>query len=537
MRKITTILVCVLMFTMSVFANIYTGIFIGEAHNLTNVPISSLCQLAYYTNLMVVNGDAVGVSNGLWQWNQNNLCYTNKDQSDAGYNYFLTTFGWNFTNSEHADPPVDLLAYNQSTDPTVGPFYDVNGDEVPDMAVSFTTGVTLVITPVTFVPSQFDTNAEAASGNIIFNRQFGNTIPDVDFTAASSVLGGINNTIENLWRFGPNEALIVGGAGNHIYAYAGSPGSGASYSVIVGGTGNTVTNMGGMTSGYSYIGGGLDNFAYGYASTIVGGNGNTAGANGNGNPFPSGATVCGGNFNLSLNDASTVGGGEANSALGPGSFVGGGGHNTATGYVGSVCGGYANYVDGNYAFTVGGLANTNLAQFGFISGGYLNTINANATYGVINGGTQNTVSGAYATAGGVNSTATYQGSWVWSDSNGGEADTAPNQWRVSAHGGFFFDSGVINANAGVTSTFVTATTGVASTYTNRTLSVTTTGITNTLTVNYRILGFTGTSVTQSNSVGPYIFSRGTITVPTDITLQPNEVLKGTSCAAQGGQAW
>jgi len=87
-------------------------------------------------------------------------------------------------------------------------------------------------------------------------------------------------------------------------------------------------------------------------------------------------------------------------------------------------------------------------------------------------------------------------------------------------------------------TSMTVTNGIRSYATNQTLVVVTTGITNTLNINYRIIGFTGTSVTQTNT---YFIStlenRGTITVPTDIILQPGEILKGTSCAAQGGQAF
>lgn len=78
--------------------------------------------------------------------------------------------------------------------------------------------------------------------------------------------------------------------------------------------------------------------------------------------------------------------------------------------------------------------------------------------------------------------------------------------------------------------------GLGSSSQNATLPVGTAGITNTLTINYRLLGFTGTSVTQTNVATHTTFSRGTITTPIDIVLQPNEALRGSSCAAQSVQA-
>jgi len=61
--------------------------------------------------------------------------------------------------------------------------------------------------------------------------------------------------------------------------------------------------------------------------------------------------------------------------------------------------------------------------------------------------------------------------------------------------------------------------------------VTTTGCTNTGTNNLQILGFTGTSVTLTNTVSKYHVSLGTISSPQNITLNPNYGLTGSSCAA------
>jgi hypothetical protein len=91
---------------------------------------------------------------------------------------------------------------------------------------------------------------------------------------------------------------------------------------------------------------------------------------------------------------------------------------------------------------------------------------------------------------------------------------------------------VINADSTVSIPF-----GIGSQAANSSLAVGTAGITNTLTINYRLMGFTGTSVTQTNTSTHTTFSRGTITTPSDIILQPNEAVRGSSCAAQAVQAF
>lgn len=59
-----------------------------------------------------------------------------------------------------------------------------------------------------------------------------------------------------------------------------------------------------------------------------------------------------------------------------------------------------------------------------------------------------------------------------------------------------------------------------------------TGWTNTMGVAAIIYGFTGTAVFQTNYPGSG-FSRGTVSVPIDITLKPGAFIVGTSCAASG----
>jgi hypothetical protein len=89
----------------------------------------------------------------------------------------------------------------------------------------------------------------------------------------------------------------------------------------------------------------------------------------------------------------------------------------------------------------------------------------------------------------------------------------------------------------VQGTTITATNGFASYGTGVALVIVTTGITNKQSVNYRLMGLTGVSVVQTNPLSHVGFSRGSITVPTDITLQPNEFIQGTSVAVQGQQAF
>ena len=83
---------------------------------------------------------------------------------------------------------------------------------------------------------------------------------------------------------------------------------------------------------------------------------------------------------------------------------------------------------------------------------------------------------------------------------------------------------------------MSATNGFGS-YSTTTYSMTATGYTNTSGRNIRVIGFTGTSVTQSNATLASSFSRGTLTTPTDFVLQTKESVSGSSCAAQQMQDW
>ena len=80
--------------------------------------------------------------------------------------------------------------------------------------------------------------------------------------------------------------------------------------------------------------------------------------------------------------------------------------------------------------------------------------------------------------------------------------------------------------------------GFSSTQTNSLLLVSSTGTTNNTKFEYRLFGVTGVGVLQTNLSTGYGFSRGTISVPTDIILQTNECLSATSgFGVQGKQAF
>lgn len=88
-------------------------------------------------------------------------------------------------------------------------------------------------------------------------------------------------------------------------------------------------------------------------------------------------------------------------------------------------------------------------------------------------------------------------------------------------------NGLLRAGNLVSTNLVVATNGLASYSTNR-LIIGPTGITNTRNCNLRILGFTGTTVTQKQPGGLDV-AWGNITTPILMLLQPGESLVGTSC--------
>lgn len=290
-----------------------------------------------------------------------------------------------------------------------------------------------------------------------------------------SIFGGTQNTILGNYG-GAAYAIIVGGNGNSLYQALGG--------FIGGGYGNVMTNLGANFPDYGVIAGGQNNTVQGEFASIVGGQ-----------------------QNLAQGQYSFIAGGQNNtvSGIGPLGYFSGG--TVPAGSASSILGGLLNYCPGVYSVIVGGGVNTNLGQtsviFGdtcligtnngwcSILGGFANTIANNTnppgdgyveTYDTIVGGWQNTIGGGdyggaiiggqynsvgaplgtviggqHNAANGNNSfvageygTASFANSFVWSDTQaGGETDTSTNQFRASAHGGFYFDNGPANVAGAV----------------------------------------------------------------------------------------
>jgi hypothetical protein len=218
-------------------------------------------------------------------------------------------------------------------------------------------------------------------------------------TAFTAVGGGASNVVSG--TFGTiaggqdnvltsTHATISGGANNEVTGAYASVGGGsynsvtAAYGTIAGGgpedTGNPTTSNNQVDGDYGTVGGGGGNTAEGFSATVAGGTGNTAG-----------------------NGYATVGGGGTNAAAGYAATVGGGSANSAT---------------GNYATVAGGSSNQ-----------------VAVTSGTIPGGADNYVSGPYGFAAGREAHAEHPGAFVWSDSIGGLASTARDQFLIDASGG------------------------------------------------------------------------------------------------------
>jgi hypothetical protein len=317
---------------------------------------------------------------------------------------------------------------------------------------------------------------------------------NVDATTSGATIGGGGRDLATNQAYG-NYSTVDGGAGNSAAGYASAVGGGegnvadGNYTVVGGGSSNlasrdyTVVGGGGFNqagAAYATVGGGASNVVSDTFATIGGGQGNVitsthatvSGGDNNkvtgayasvgggsynnvtatygtiagggpedpGNPTTTNnqvqadyGTVGGGGGNTTGGIAATVGGGLTNTAGGVAAIVGGGWYNSAGGYAATVGGGWYNSATNNYATIAGGSNNQVSAQRGVVGGGYFNQVAAN--YGTVPGGAQNYVGGPYGFAAGSQARAEHLGSFVWSDSTGGFASTAPNQFLIDASGG------------------------------------------------------------------------------------------------------
>jgi hypothetical protein len=266
---------------------------------------------------------------------------------------------------------------------------------------------------------------------------FANTILGSDGLVMSTIGGGSGNMIQADTAF----ATIAGGISNAIQT--------ASHSATIGGGANNVIQTG---STNSVIAGGINNVIHGIDATIGGGSGNSAT-----NDY---ATVGGGNQNVAGGFAAFVGGGGyngatflGNQAIGPASTISGGLGNLATNQYATVGGGYRNLAGGNmatvsggdqimatgsHATAGGGFQNSLSGNFATVAGGYQNT--AGGIYATVPGGTGNQAGGAYSFAAGNSAHATFDGAFVWADSQNAVYSSDRNdQFKVRAAGGMVLD--------------------------------------------------------------------------------------------------
>ncbi len=291
----------------------------------------------------------------------------------------------------------------------------------------------------------------------------------------SVICGGEANNIKALGTSGEDCAIvggqvnsIVSGANCFIGGGSGSSMSSNSYSSIVGGQNNSMTRfcdwsfIGGgqgniIASNFCFVGGGSGNFVGGSYSIVLGGNGNSAPIANNvilggaANTASGSYCVVFGRNNLNNGTDTIIAGGYQNgigydSDLGiayPGnndsfSAVVGGQLNqviggSAWGFIG---GGYLNQIlnDSDFSVVVGGRRNTmngdtaNTFANAILSG--VNNGIQNCSFSTVIGGTGNVINASLSIAGGVKSTTTNVGCFVWSDSRGTIDTTASNQWMI-----------------------------------------------------------------------------------------------------------
>jgi len=284
----------------------------------------------------------------------------------------------------------------------------------------------------------------------------------------STIDGGASNTSSG------NYSTAGGGQGNDIPGNYGSISGGrqntaagdyaaigggqmnaaeGAYATLGGGQGNAVTDT------FGTVGGGRNNQVNGAYGTIAGG-----GPADTGNPTTSNnrvlddyGNVSGGGGNVSGSDdgvpgnaqAATVGGGMENSASAAYATSGGGYQNAVSGYGATVSGGVLNAAAANYATVTGGNNNTADAIYSTVGSGRGNTAGGaystivggmnnvvTSAFGTIAGGQNNYVGGNYGFAAGFQAQAEHQGSFVWSDSQGGGfRSTGSDQFLIDASGG------------------------------------------------------------------------------------------------------
>jgi hypothetical protein len=176
----------------------------------------------------------------------------------------------------------------------------------------------------------------------------------------------------------------------------------ADWGTVGGGLQNTTNGPG------SVVAGGYNNLASGIYDTVSGGNGNTASGGYD-------ATVGGGVLDIASGNFATVAGGINNTASGVSTTVSGGLTNTASAYAATIAGGSNNSATGEFSMVAGGVLNMAEGEVSFTAG--------------------------------CGAVAYYEGSFVWSSTDGQgncpvnvTQDTGADQFVARAIGGFTFQT-------------------------------------------------------------------------------------------------
>jgi hypothetical protein len=307
----------------------------------------------------------------------------------------------------------------------------------------------------------FACNAYDAVGAGLFNY-----ILDDGYNYASFIGAGNGNQITGLYT----TASFIGAGNNNTVSVSDS------------GVGAGLTNLVGIAGADSFIGGGANNAINGPGSAgasddgfVGAGQNNLAGYEafvgaGDHNSATTSSGVVAGSSNKTLGPNSFVGAGQSNQAaldfLGSttsGAFIGAGSSSLAYGNDSFVGAGSQNRALNDYSFIGAGNLNVAAAEYGVMQGGESNNLSGLA--GAIGGGSGNNVAGEYGTvpggvgdsatgkgsfAAGSASSASQNGSFVWSDgaSAAGVKSSTPFQFLARASGGFFLYSNAA-ATAGV----------------------------------------------------------------------------------------
>jgi hypothetical protein len=278
----------------------------------------------------------------------------------------------------------------------------------------------LAATPRIAAPAHPNPRATAVpcSGTMGF---IGVTDANVASTQTSAVLGGDSN-----YACGTFSAI---GAGNDN-AISGADVNTIESSFIASGYENSISQ------GQAFIGSGQQNVVTGSESIIVGGNRNSVSGEQ--------AFIGGGASNVITGSGiSAISGGQANSIT----TMNGSTAETSGGVAATIGGGFLNKISplgasGALAGTIaGGYQNTLNGEFAVVSGGESNK--SSGYLSTIPGGYRNFASGKVSFAGGYESNAVTDGSFVWSDFSANVAhvsSTKPNQFLVRATGGVTFYS-------------------------------------------------------------------------------------------------